>query len=236
MTVAVTRVVHACVLLDLDGELVLTDPCFRAPVGLGFTEPVAIGVDELPPLTAVVVGHRVPDHWQPRALGRCRSAATTPVFVPGRRMARVARRAGLARAETLRWGERRRAGGLEIRCLPGEHVTGMRTNAYVITSGTARVLVATEARHVVPDVPVDVAVLPIDGARLFGTRLVMDAEQAVAAASRLGAVLVPVHYASRARPPFLRCPTGPADLPGGLHAWPVGERAVVTAPGRRLSP
>jgi hypothetical protein len=60
MTVAVTRVINACVLLDIDGDFVLTDQCFRNSVGTRFREPFGLRVEDLPRLTAIVVGHRAP--------------------------------------------------------------------------------------------------------------------------------------------------------------------------------
>lgn len=227
MSVAVTRVVNACVLLELDGEHVLTDPCFQQPVGIRFHEPFGRRVEDLPPLAAIVVGHRVPDHWQPRALHRYRHRHATPVFVPTRRMARAARRSGFARAEVLRWADCRTSGHLRIDCLPGERITGMRTNAYVITCASASVLVATEARTVVSDRPVDVAVLPIDGTRLLGRPLVMDATTAAATAEKLGATLVPIHHSQLPRPPILRCPSGTHELPPDVRVLEVGVRTVV---------
>ena len=228
MTVAVTRVINACVLLEIDGEFVLTDPCFARPFGMRFNEPFGLSTDELPALSAIVVGHRVPDHWQPAALRRLRlERASTPVFVPSARMARVARRAGYPMAEVLRWGDRRSAGRLAIDCLPGERVTGMRTNAYLIASSTASVLVATEARTVVPDKRVDVALLPIDGAEILGRPLVMDATTAASTARRLEATLVPIHFSQEPRPPLLRCPSGRDQLPPDVHVPRTGVRTVV---------
>jgi L-ascorbate metabolism protein UlaG (beta-lactamase superfamily) len=227
MSVAVTRVINACVLLDIEGDLILSDPCFEPPRGIRFTEPFGLRVEDLPRLAAILVGHRVRDHWQCQALRHYRHRESTPVFVPGPRMARVAQRVGLRRAEVLRWGETRTVGRLRIDCAPGERVGAMRTNTYVITSSSARVLLATEARRVVPEAPVDVALLPIDGAQLFGRPLVMDAPTAAATAQRLGAVLVPIHYSQRARPPILRCPSGPRGLPKDAHVLPVGVRTVV---------
>jgi len=228
VSVAVTRVINACVLLEIDGEFVLTDPCFRRPFGVRFREPFGLSVDELPDLTAIVVGHRVPDHWQPRSLRGYRGRQSTPVFVPAAHMVRAARRSGFANAEVLQWGDRRRVGRLTVVCAPGERVAGMRTNAYVVATSSTSVLIATEARTVVPDTPVDVAVLPIDGARLFGRPLVMDAATAVTTARRLDAALVPIHFSQLPLPPVLRCPTGPEQLPSDVRVLAPGVRAVVS--------
>src|SRR5262249_55477690 len=102
-------------------------------------------------------------------------------------------------------------------------------NAYLITSSTASVLVATEARTVVPDKPVDVALLPIDGAEILGRPLVMDATTAASTARRLNAILVPIHFSQEPRPPLLRCPSGTDQLPPDVHVPRTGVRTVVCA-------
>jgi L-ascorbate metabolism protein UlaG (beta-lactamase superfamily) len=158
-------------------------------------------------------------------------------------MTRSARRAGFGTAEVLRWGERRRpASDLEIICLPGERIGGMRTNSYLLSSGGINVFVGTEARGLGPIRAtaaahrVDVAILPINGIRLFGQPPVMDAPTAVEAARLLGAsVLIPIHFSQRPMPPLLRPQSGPLDLPdrteGGrrlsIEVIGTGQRRVI---------
>ncbi len=133
---AVTRVINASVLLELPGGAVLTDPFFEPPWYLRFDEPVGLSAGQLPPLAALVGGHRVADHWQPRSLRSYPYREATPVYVASRGMARSARRAGFGTVEVLRWGERRRpVSDLEIVCLPGERAGGLRTNSYLVSSG-----------------------------------------------------------------------------------------------------
>jgi L-ascorbate metabolism protein UlaG (beta-lactamase superfamily) len=146
-------------------------------------------------------------------------------------MVRAARRAGFPNAEVLRWGDRRTIGPLTIDCVPGERIASLRTNAYLIASAATTVLVATEARHILPDARVDVAVLPIDGARLLGRRLVMDATEA-AAARRLGARLLPIHYSQQPVPVLLQCPSGPHELPPDIDVLDPGVRTVLNTVDR----
>jgi L-ascorbate metabolism protein UlaG (beta-lactamase superfamily) len=61
----ITRVVHACVLLELGEDAVLTDPYFEQRWFMRLKEPIGMSVAELPRLTAILGGHGVFDHWQP---------------------------------------------------------------------------------------------------------------------------------------------------------------------------
>jgi L-ascorbate metabolism protein UlaG (beta-lactamase superfamily) len=245
---AITRVINATVVLELPGGTVLTDPYFDPRWFLRFGEPFGLAAGRLPDLTAVIGGHRVADHWQPKSLHAYPYRETTPVYVASRGMARSARRAGFPRAEVLGWGESRQpADDLVVRCLPGEVTVGLRTNAYLVSSGGINVFVWTEARGlaairaVAAGHRVDVAVLPVNGIALLGRPLVMDARTAVEAARLLGAtVMVPIHFSQRPIPPILHPRSSLADLPGPAHGGcapdggdlrieiiPAGERRVI---------
>jgi L-ascorbate metabolism protein UlaG (beta-lactamase superfamily) len=125
---------NATVLLRACGFTVLTDPNFlhageRAWLGWGMwsrrlLEP-ALGVDELPPLDAVVLSHVHGDHWDRRAragLDRGVPVLTTP------QAARRLRRQGFAGARGLAtWDSHRleRPGGsLRVTATPGRHGPG----------------------------------------------------------------------------------------------------------------
>jgi L-ascorbate metabolism protein UlaG (beta-lactamase superfamily) len=60
--IAVTRVVNSCVLLELDGHAVLTDPWFTERWFLRRGEPLGLRVAELPPLAAIVVTNPATNH------------------------------------------------------------------------------------------------------------------------------------------------------------------------------
>jgi L-ascorbate metabolism protein UlaG (beta-lactamase superfamily) len=155
-------------------------------------------------------------------------------------MARSARRAGFHSVEVLPWGQQRRLGAdLTVTSVPGEKISGMRTNGYVVSSPRTSVFIGTEARGleeiqaVAANYRIDVAVLPINGARLFGTRLVMDAPTAIHAARLLGAhTLIPIHYTQRPIPPILTTPSGIADLHRVRDRAPA-LRVEILPPGTR---
>ncbi len=219
-SVTITRVINPSALIDIGGRRVLTDPYFDDHWFFPMNEPIGLRADELPQLAAILGGHRVFDHWQPRSLRTYRYRSSTPVFVASKAMARSARRAGFPIVEVLRWNDRRDLGnGLTIECVPGEFALGMATNSYVLTTESTSIYVGTEARHLDPIAAfaatrqVDIAILPIDGLRIAGRRLVMTASDALAAARVLSAhTLVPIHYSQRRIPGILRCSSGIEDL------------------------
>ncbi|GLW98417.1 MBL fold metallo-hydrolase [Microtetraspora sp. NBRC 16547] len=204
-SIAVTRVVNSCVLLELDGHAVLTDPWFTERWFLRRGEPLGLRIADLPPLAAVVVTNLAANHWDLRALRMLPSKDFTPVYVPTARMARRARALGFRHAEHLRWGQVCEiAPGVSMQVVPAGQTLVWPNNAYVFSTASSRVFfggeiaeVALLERYRTEDRPVDLALLPVNGLRpLFGPRLVMGPAQAVAGASVLGAgVLVPVHDA-----------------------------------------
>lgn len=218
--VVVTRVINTCVLIEISGHHVLTDPYFTDHRFFRTNEPIGMAPDELPPLSAMLGGHRAFDHWQPRSMGGYRPRSATVVYTASRGMTRAARRSGFVAAETLAWGDRRViAPGLTLTCLPGQRAFGLASNVYLLETECVSMLIGTEAldqgaiERCAADHRVDIAVLPIDGATFLGRQLVMDASQAVAAAKTLSApALVPIHHSELPVPGLLRCPTGIDDL------------------------
>ena len=202
---AVTRVANACVLLELNGHAILTDPWFTERWYLRRGEPLGLGITELPPLTAIVATSFAANHWDLRALREYRHKSVTPVYVSAPRMVRQGRALGYPVVEHLRWDESRElTPTLSVETVPAGRTLAWRNNAYVFSSGQTRVFfggeiadVAWLERYRARRVPAAVALLPVNGLRpVVGPSLVMGHKQAVAAANVLGAdVLVPVHDA-----------------------------------------
>jgi L-ascorbate metabolism protein UlaG (beta-lactamase superfamily) len=242
--VAITRVINPCALIEIGSDAILTDPYFTDHWFFPMHEPIGVAAAALPHLTAILGGHGVFDHWQPRSMVDSPKRLMTPVFVATNAMARKARRAGFRTVEVLRWGDSRKLSDtLTVTTLPGERSPFGRTNNYLLSSVVGvSVFVSTEARLIGPieqcaaEHQVDIAVLPIDGLSVLGRQLVMNAAQALNAAKVLGAhTLVPIHCSQRSIRPILRQRTGIDDLlrlaPGepsiGVCHTRTGERMVV---------
>jgi L-ascorbate metabolism protein UlaG (beta-lactamase superfamily) len=241
MDLAITRVVNACALLELGGAAVLTDPYFEDHWFMRMREPIGLRVEQLPRLAAILGGHSVFDHWQPASLAAYPHQAETPVLVATRSMRAKALAAGFQQVEVVTWGERRTlAPGLEVEVAPAQTATGLKVNSYVLSASGRRVFVGTEARDLEPlrryreqQPGVEVAMLPIDGARVLGHKLVMDAQDALEAARILGAhTLVPFHYALEPIPLLLQTPSDAQRLQALAPSCPE-VRVVQLAPGQR---
>jgi L-ascorbate metabolism protein UlaG (beta-lactamase superfamily) len=203
-------VANACVVLELDGHAVLTDPWFTERWYLRRGEALGLRVADLPELTAIVATNVAANHWDRRALAEYRHKSVTPVYVSTAGMARQARRLGYRRAEVLAWHDTRQlTAELSVRAVPAGRTLLWRNNAYLFDSGRVRVFfggeiqdVALVQRHRVECGPADVALLPTNGLKpLIGPPLVMGPREAVAGASALAArVLVPVHDAHAGDP------------------------------------
>ena len=208
-SIAVTRVINSCVLLELDGRVVLTDPWFTERWWLRRGEPLGLRIEELPPLTAIVVTNIATNHWDLRALRALPAKASTPLYVPTAGMARRARALGFLRAERLRWGDSRDlAPGLSMRVVPAGRTAVFPNNAYAFEAAAGRVFFGGEiadAEGLEAHKPVELALLPVNGLRSpLGQRLVMGPKEAIAGSVALGArVLVPVHDA-HGEDPFSR--------------------------------
>ena len=229
--VFVTRVINPCVLIEIGDVKILTDPFFAGHRMFPMHEPIGVSPDRLPQLQAVLGGHGVIDHWQPRSMASYRFHEQTDVFTATKRMARQAKRAGFEAAEQLQWGERRQlTDDVSLTCLEGEKVLAgtARTNNYLIEAPDIAIFVGTEACSLEPierfanERAVDVAILPIDGLTFGRKQLVMDASAAVEAAKTMGArVIAPIHYSQKPVPGILRCPSGIDEL----------ERLIMAEPG-----
>ena len=218
--VAITRVINPCALIEIGHDAVLTDPYFVGR-GLPMHEQIGLRPDQLPPLTAILGGHGVFDHWQPRSLRSVAQREQPAVLVGNDKMARGALAGGvhLGRGRGSRHdhdgvGPSGHHGPARVARL------GFDTTAFLLTTPGTSVYVSTEAADVesveaAADRRVDIAVLPIDGLTLRPARrrLVMDAATALEATRRLGAhTLMPIHYSQRAIPGLLRPTSGIDEL------------------------
>ncbi|MEU8173363.1 MBL fold metallo-hydrolase [Microbispora hainanensis] len=136
--IAVTRVVNSCVLLELDGHAVLTDPWFTERWFLRRGEPMGLRIAELPPLAAIVVTNLATNHWDLRGLRAFPAKGSTPLYVPTAGMARRARALGFRQAERVRWGETREiTPELSMRVVPAGRTLVWPNNACAFSTALA---------------------------------------------------------------------------------------------------
>jgi L-ascorbate metabolism protein UlaG (beta-lactamase superfamily) len=207
MTTTITRVTHSCVLLDFDGQRVLTDPWFSEKPGYYRGEPLAFTPTTLPPLSAVAASHGHFDHFDMAAFSAYPDK-TVP-FVVKRGLGPKTRQAGFTNVTEVEPWEEVSLGDLRITAAPARH--GVPEVTFVIRgAGTtvffgADTLRISELDQVAERFPaIDLALLPVNGLQIrpaFNRRVVMTAEQA----GELCAVLrpkvaVPIHYAFTAGP------------------------------------
>ncbi|HSP39074.1 MAG TPA: MBL fold metallo-hydrolase [Frankiaceae bacterium] len=214
----------ATTVLRLGGFTLLTDPNFlhrgeRAYLGRGLfskrlTEP-ALGIDELPPLDAVLLSHLHGDHFDRRA--RNGLDKELPI-VSTRHAARRLRLQGFTNAVALdTWAShelRRGLSSLTITSLPGRHAPGLAAHVLPPVMGsllefregpdstpfrlyiTGDTLLVPELQEIKDTYPeFDAAVVHLGGTRILGLLVTMDGVQGADLLQLMRPpVTVPVHY------------------------------------------
>jgi len=198
----ITRVVHASVLIDFDGNPILTDPWYSERPGFHPGEPVGIALDALPRLTGVVVSHGHYDHYDMEAF-KAYPDKTVP-FVVKQGTARPALRAGFKTVSELEPWESVALGPVQVTAAPAKH--GVPENTYILQAGRFTVyfggdtLLIPELKEVAMRFPhIDVALLSINGLTirpLLNRQVVMSAQDAAVLCGILRPqVAIPMHYA-----------------------------------------
>ncbi len=195
---SVTRIAHASVLLDFGNAKVLTDPWFSEKLHYHHGEPLAMSVEQLPQLTAIVASHAHYDHFDIETMARYPHKAV-PFFV-GPDMAEAARAAGFTNVRELKPWEAVTVGPLTITAAPASHKVPeitflIQANGSTVYFGGDSKLIP-ELRELPQRFPsIQLALLSVNGLRVLGEQVVMNAEQAAELAGLIGAeVAVPIHY------------------------------------------
>jgi L-ascorbate metabolism protein UlaG (beta-lactamase superfamily) len=195
----VTRVAHASVLLDFDGEQVLTDPWFTDTEEYHHGEPLGVSLADLPKLTAVLASHDHYDHFDIKAFAAYPDKAVPFFVAPG--MGDSARKAGFTNVTELTPWQSARAGSLTVTAAPGAH--GVLEVTYVIQGkgntvyfgGDTKLIPSLENELPKRFPVIDVALLAVNGLHANGEQVVMsDVEAAKLSGELNAAVAVPIHY------------------------------------------
>jgi L-ascorbate metabolism protein UlaG (beta-lactamase superfamily) len=208
MTTTVRRVVHASVLIDFDGDRILTDPWFSERPGYRPGEPRWIDdAADLPALAGIVISHGHYDHCDlPKLAGY--PDKRVPIAVV-RGLADAVRQAGFLDVVELDPWQSTTFGPVTVTAAPAKH--GVPEVTFVLESvgtsvffgaDTLRIAELDEVARRFPDL--DLALLPINGLRvrpLLNKQVVMDAAEAAELTAALRPRLaVPIHYAFTAGP------------------------------------
>ncbi|MFA0811559.1 MBL fold metallo-hydrolase [Microbulbifer epialgicus] len=148
----VYRLGHSSILIQLDGEYVLTDPVFSeraSPVqwmGPRRFHPVPLSLEELPPLKAVIISHDHYDHLD-KASVRILDEKVEHFIVPTG-VGRYLRDWGVAtdKVNELAWWQSISIGSLQFTATPAQHFSGRGLTDRDKTLWASWVIVGHDAR------------------------------------------------------------------------------------------
>jgi L-ascorbate metabolism protein UlaG (beta-lactamase superfamily) len=199
----VTRVAHACVLLDFDGHTILTDPWLSEKTGYYQGEKRAVDTAaDLPPLAGVVISHGHYDHFDMEAFAAYPDKSV-PMAVK-RGLGAKARSYGFTDVTELDAWETADLGPVRVTAAPAKHKVPEVT--FMLEGAGSRVFFGADTMRIAElDVlagrfgEIDLALLPINGLTirpLLNRQVVMNAVEAADLARVLHPRLaVPIHYA-----------------------------------------
>jgi len=222
----VTYINHATVLVQMDGVNILTDPVWANSLSpLGFWGPVrhrnpGLRMEDLPPLSAVLISHNHYDHMDVVTLRQLAGASNsqaparsgTPRFITTLGNTQELQLNGIANSTDMDWWDTIDLGPVKVTCVPALHFSGRgigdrnRTlwGGFVISGPSGSVYFVgdtgfgpqfEQVRQRFPDVRL--ALLPIGAYRpkWFMTPVHLQPDDAVRAHVALGArYSIPIHY------------------------------------------
>jgi L-ascorbate metabolism protein UlaG (beta-lactamase superfamily) len=199
----VTRIAHASQLITIGDLRILTDPWFTQTPTYNHGEPVALTVQSLGALDALVISHEHYDHCDLDALLAGGFDRGTPLFGPGTVTALAASK-GFTNLHTIEAWESASVGELTVTATPAKH--GVHEVTFIIQAYGRTVFFGGDSLRIpeLDRIPerfdhIDVAILPINGLCVRPANLlqvVMNAEQAAELTAVLKPTLaLPHHYA-----------------------------------------
>lgn len=199
MELSITRIAHSCVLIGFGDDHVLTDPWFSKKFGYDPGEALGRNVAELPRLSGVVVSHDHYDHNDVKTLSNYPDKAV-PVIAEPKAAERV-RSAGFTHVAAADTWSAASLGPVAVTAVPALH--GVPEVGYVLQREGFTVYFAGDTM-LIPALAeigqrfprIDVALLPINGLKVFNKQVVMNPEEAAELCGLLAPrIAIPTHYA-----------------------------------------
>ncbi|HEV2917128.1 MAG TPA: MBL fold metallo-hydrolase [Candidatus Babeliales bacterium] len=197
----ITRIDHACVLLQFNGLTILTDPWFSEKTGYYRGEPLGMTIDQLPKLDAVLVSHGHYDHYDLEAFKAY--PYKDVLFIVKKGIGHKAKMAGFSEIVELDHWENCTIKNMKITATPAKHK--IPENTYMLEvpgmcvffgADTLFIPELIEIAHKWP--VIDVALLPVNGLTirpLFNRQVVMNAYEAAMLCSIMQPrFAIPIHY------------------------------------------
>jgi L-ascorbate metabolism protein UlaG (beta-lactamase superfamily) len=197
----ITRIAHCATLIDFGGFIVLTDPWFTEKFGYHPGEPLGLKITDLPKLACVVVTH---DHYDHNDMDAFAAYGDKDVCILAETAAAPRARAAHFRSVTaLEPWAHSTAGPLSVTAVPARH--GVPEIGFILQASGFTVYFAGDTLLIpeLSEIPrrferIDAALLPINGLRVFGRKVVMDPIEAAELCAWLRPrVAIPTHYAFR---------------------------------------
>jgi L-ascorbate metabolism protein UlaG (beta-lactamase superfamily) len=205
----ITRVTHACVLIQWGNEALLTDPWFSQKPLYHHGESLPFDITGLPDLTAVLSSMDHYDHFDVNAFSAYRNLSVPLVTIKGSKQGKAARDAGFSDVRDVAAWTSITIGSATLHAIAANAFAPdafRYEQAYVIEAAGRTILFCP---HFLKDEPlmrvkaqfpkIDLALLGINGLRikpLMNRQMSMDPEDAARVCSLLNIpVCVPIHYA-----------------------------------------
>jgi L-ascorbate metabolism protein UlaG (beta-lactamase superfamily) len=249
----ITRVTHACVLIQWQDGALLTDPWFSEKPLYHHGENLPFGTSGLPKLTTVLSSMNHYDHFDVKAFSAYRDLSVPLVTIKGSNQAEAARKAGFVDIRDLAAGASVNIGGATLHAIAANAFapsTFRFEQCYVIEVVGRTVLFCP---HFLKDEPlarvkaqfpnIDLALLGINGLRikpLLGRQMSMDPADAARVCALLDIPLcVPIHYAFNGgwfSSTFLLSHKGtPAQFSEAARMQSASTNVVTLSPGQPLT-
>ena len=198
-SLTITRIAHSCTLLDFGGFTFLADPWFSQKFGYHQGEPIALSPKELPKLTGVLISHAHYDHDDVKALVGALKPDIPMLVEAG--AVKSAEKAGFTNVKPLAPWQSTALGPVTITATPAQHAVAeigfiLQGFGFTVYFGGDSLLIPEldEIPGRFPDI--DVAVVPINGLKVFGKQVAMNPIEAAQLCGKMRpTVAVPTHYA-----------------------------------------